>query len=41
MPSLVTDEDYGTVKVGDMLKLENLTEEEEIWMVQCPVAVSI
>jgi hypothetical protein len=23
------------------LKIENLTQEEEIWMVQCPISVSV
>jgi hypothetical protein len=41
MPSLLSDEDYGIVKTRDALGLENLTEEEEIWMVQCPVSVSV
>jgi len=35
------DEEYGLVKIRSGLKIENLTEEEEIWMVQCPISVSI
>jgi len=41
MPSLLKDEEYGLVKVRSGLKIDNLTEEEEIWMVQCPTSVSI
>jgi hypothetical protein len=41
VPSLLKDEEYGVVKIRSGLKIENLTEEEEIWMVQCPISVSV
>jgi hypothetical protein len=41
MPSLLKDEEYGLVKIRSELEIENLTEEEEIWMVQCPISVSV
>ena len=41
MPCLLKDEEYGLVKLRSGLEIENLTEEDEIWMVQCPMSVSI
>ena len=38
---MLKDEEYGLVKIRSGLKIENLTEEEEIWMVQCPISVSV
>ncbi|XP_021922112.1 uncharacterized protein LOC110830970 isoform X2 [Zootermopsis nevadensis] len=40
IPSLLTDEDYGTFKLGGTLKFGDLTEEEDIWMVQCPISLN-
>jgi hypothetical protein len=41
MPSLLSREEYGLVTTGTTSELENLTEDEEIWMIQCPVSVSM
>lgn len=41
MSSILNNEEYGLVKIRSELEIENLTEEEEIWMVQCPVSVSV
>jgi hypothetical protein len=41
MSSLLNNEDYGLVATRSASELENLTEDEEIWMIQCPVSVSM
>jgi hypothetical protein len=41
MSSILNNEEYGLVKIRSELEIESLTEEEEIWMVQCPVSVSV
>jgi hypothetical protein len=41
MSPLLSNEEYGSITIGGALELENLTEEEEIWMIQCPVSVSV
>jgi hypothetical protein len=40
MSSLLSKEEYGLVTIGGASELENLTEEEEIWMIHCPISVS-
>jgi hypothetical protein len=41
MSSLLNSEEYGLVMTGCASELGNLTEEEDIWMIQCPVSVSM
>jgi hypothetical protein len=38
---MLKNEEYGLDKIRSRLIIENLTEEEEIWMVQCPISVSV
>ncbi|XP_023710902.1 uncharacterized protein LOC111866307 isoform X2 [Cryptotermes secundus] len=38
--SLLSNEEYSLVTIGGASELENLTEEEEIWMIQCPISIN-